>query len=54
MTNTLGVVNMKDKCPICNGELFENEYGDIQCSNCRKVIPFDTHRVKKEGDTNDS
>ena len=42
---------MKDKCPICNGELFTNEYGDIQCSNCRKVLPIDIEREKKESES---
>ena len=35
---------MKDKCPICGGELFENEYRDIQCSKCRGVIPFNVEK----------
>lgn len=39
---------MKDKCPICNHETFTNEYGDTQCSNCRKVLPVNVDKVKKE------
>jgi hypothetical protein len=31
---------MKDKCPICGGDLFENEYRDIQCVECRSIVPF--------------
>lgn len=29
------------KCPICKHETFINEYGDVQCSNCRKILPFE-------------
>ena len=38
---------MKDKCPVCGGELFENEYKDIQCVECRGVIPFNAAAEKK-------
>ena len=31
---------MKDKCPVCGGELFENEYKDIQCVKCQSIVPF--------------
>lgn len=31
---------MTDKCPICGGDLFENEYRDIQCVECRSIVPF--------------
>lgn len=43
-------VKENNNCPICNGELFTNEYGDIQCSNCRRVLPIDIERVKKESE----
>lgn len=36
----------KEKCPICKHETFINEYGDIQCSNCRKILPMD---IENEG-----
>jgi transcription elongation factor Elf1 len=37
-------------CPICNHETFINEYGDIQCSGCRRILPIDIEREKKESE----
>lgn len=40
-----------NNCPICNGKLFKNEYGDIQCSGCRRLLPIDIEREKKESES---
>ena len=34
-------------CPFCGGETFENEYKDIQCSNCRRVLPLEVDAKKR-------
>lgn len=39
--NGVRVVTPKDTYPICEHDTFENEYGDMQCNSCRKVLPFD-------------
>lgn len=42
-----------EKCPICEHETFVNEYGDVQCSNCRRILPVDVDQVKKEGEVDE-
>ena len=33
-------IDIDNKCSMCGGELFENEYKDIQCEKCKTIVPF--------------
>ena len=40
------------RCPICGHDTFENEYGDIQCINCRTVLPIPLEVIKEKQNKN--
>ena len=32
---------INNTCPVCGHSVFENEFGDLQCEFCRRVLPIE-------------